>query len=72
MPPSPERREIYARLREILIEDQPMIGSMARTRFYVWHSRLRNFKPEEVYSNWWKYLDVVDPTAEEPVRVAGR
>jgi len=58
MPSSPERTALYARMREIVIEDQPMIGSMARTRFYVWRPRLRNFKPEEVYDTWWKYLDI--------------
>lgn len=59
MQPGPERTEIYGRMREIVIRDKPMIGSMARTRFYIWRPRLRNFQPEEVYGTWWKYLDIV-------------
>ena len=63
--PSPERTEIYSELRDIVIDEMPMIGSMARTRFYLWHERVKNFKPEEVYSTWWRYLDVVsEPVAE--------
>ncbi|MBI2568606.1 MAG: hypothetical protein HYV63_16410 [Candidatus Schekmanbacteria bacterium] len=57
--PSPERTALYRRLRDIVVEDQPMIGSMARTRTYLWHDRLKNHKPEEVYYDWWQYLDVV-------------
>ncbi len=60
MLPSPERTQIYTRLREIVIDQAPMIGSMARTRNYLVQRRLRNFRPEEVYSSWWQYLDVVD------------
>lgn len=58
MMPSPERAAMYQRLREIAIEEQPMIGSMARTRFYLWHDRVRNVHPEEVYYSWLKYVDV--------------
>ena len=32
----------------------PMIGSMARTRFYLINSRLKNFKPSEDFYNWIK------------------
>ena len=56
--PSPERTAMYERLRDIAIEEQPMIGSMARTRFYLWHDRVRNVHPEEVYYSWLKYVDV--------------
>jgi hypothetical protein len=45
-------------MRDMLIEDVPFIGSMARTRFYLTHDRLRNFKPVEVFSNWPKYLNI--------------
>lgn len=56
--PGPERTAIYRRLREIVIEEQPMIGSMARTRFWAWRDHLRHFQPEEVYYSWVKYLDL--------------
>lgn len=60
MSPSPERAALYAQLRDIVIEDCPAIGSMARTRSYVWNSRVKNFAPTEVWDTWFKFLDV-DP-----------
>jgi ABC-type transport system substrate-binding protein len=72
MPPSPERTAIYRRLRAMVIEDQPMIGSMARTRFYLWHPRLQNYRPEEVYSTFWKYLDLADHDGEPPAPAVAR
>lgn len=61
MPPSPERTELYERMRDMIIEDAPMIGSMARTRYYLIHDRLKNFKPTEDFLNWPKYLNVAEP-----------
>jgi oligopeptide transport system substrate-binding protein len=60
MPPSPERTELYVKMRDMIIEDAPFAGSMARTRFYLVNPRLKNFKPEETFYNWVKYLDVDD------------
>ena len=60
MPPSEERTKIYEKMRDIVLEDAPFIGSMARTRFYISHSRLKNFKPSEIFQNWPKYLDIED------------
>jgi len=58
MQPSPERTKLYEQMRDMIIEDAPMIGSMARTRQYLVHKRLRNCKPVEAFSNWAKYLNV--------------
>ena len=58
MPPSEERTKIYEQMRDMIIEDVPMIGSMARTRYYLIHDKLKNFKPVEVFSNWPKYLTI--------------
>ena len=58
MQPGPERTAVYEQMRDILIEDAPAIGSMARTRFYLWNPRLRNVMPSEVWSHWLKYLDI--------------
>ena len=58
MQPSPQRTAIYVKMRDMLIEDVPMIGSMARTRYYLIHDRLKNFKPEETFDNWAKYLTI--------------
>jgi len=58
MQPSKERTELYERMRDIVLNDMPFIGSMARTRFYLSHDRLKYFKPSETFKNWPKYLDI--------------
>ena len=60
MQPSPERTAKYVKMRDMIIEDVPMIGSMARTRYYLIHEHLKNFKPEETFANWAKYLTIKD------------
>ena len=61
MPPSEERTALYVKMRDMIIEDVPMIGSMARTRDYLNHDNLLNFKPVETFSNWPKYLNLKTP-----------
>lgn len=58
MEPSQERTQLYEKMRDMVVEDVPFIGSMARTRFYLVQPWLKNFKPEETFYNWVKYLDV--------------
>ncbi len=58
MSPSPERTQICEQMRDMVLEDCPYAGSMARTRFYVVRRHLKNMKPVEVFDNWYKYLDV--------------
>ena len=58
MQPSPERTAKYEKMRDMIIEDVPIIGSMARTRFYLIRDRLKNFKPVETFYNWPKYLTI--------------
>jgi oligopeptide transport system substrate-binding protein len=58
MPPGPERTALYEKMRDMLIEDCPYVGSMGRTRFYAISPWLKNFKPTEDFWNWPKYLDV--------------
>jgi ABC-type transport system substrate-binding protein len=58
MPPSDERTKIYETMRDMLIEDAPFAGSMARTRYYLVWPRLKNFLPTESFHNWFKYLEV--------------
>jgi oligopeptide transport system substrate-binding protein len=60
MPPGPERTALYEKMRDMIIEDAPFVGSMARYRFYLVNPRLKNFKPTEDFHNWVKYLDVDD------------
>lgn len=61
MPAGPERTELYAKMRDMVIEDAPYVGSQARTRYYLAQPWLKNFKPSETWHNWYKYLDV-DPS----------
>lgn len=58
MPESPERTALYEEMRDILIEDVPAFGSMARTRLYVWNRRVTNVLPSVMHFGWFKYLDV--------------
>jgi len=59
MTPSAERTALYEKMRDMVIEDCPYIGSMARIRFYLIRPRLKNCRPSETFLNWFKYLDVV-------------
>lgn len=56
--PGPERTAVYQQMREILIEDAPSFGSMARIRFFLWNKRLKNVLPDETHDNWRKYLNI--------------
>jgi len=58
MAPSAERTKLYEKMRDMVIEDCPYIGSMARTRNYLINPWLVNFKPTEDFGNWVKYLDL--------------
>lgn len=61
MEPGEERTAVYERMRDMVIEDVPFIGSQARTRFYLIAPWLENARPTERYYGWFKFLDV-DPT----------
>jgi ABC-type transport system substrate-binding protein len=58
MLPSPERTRLYQQMVDLLVADCPQIGSMSRTRFYLWQPRVRNLEPAEMWKSWLKYLDV--------------
>lgn len=58
MMPSPQRAKLYRRMNQILIDDAVVLGSMARTRSYLANKRLKNLKPNETMSTFWKYLRV--------------
>lgn len=60
MPSSPERTKIYEQMRDIVTNDAPYIGSLARTRYYLGQPWLLNFKPAESFHNWAKYLAIDD------------
>lgn len=58
MQPSPERTKLYEQMQQMLLNDVPYLGSMARTRHYVIHQRMKYFKPVETFENWFKYVDI--------------
>lgn len=58
MPPGPERTAIYEKMRDMVIEDTPYIGSQGRRRYYLINPWLLNCKPTERYNAWYKFLDV--------------
>ncbi len=60
MVPGDERTAMYERMRDMILEDVPYIGSMARERHYLSNPWVLNFKPTERYYSWYKYLDVDD------------
>ena len=55
---TPLRTRLYEDMRDIIIEDSPAIGALARTRMYLWNPRLTSMKPSEIWYGWLKYLDV--------------
>lgn len=60
MEPSPERTAIYEKMRDMIVEDAPYMGSMDRTRHYLIAPWAVNMRPTERDYRWFKYLDVDD------------
>jgi oligopeptide transport system substrate-binding protein len=58
MEPSAERTALYEEMRDMVIEDVPMVGSLARTRYYVYQPWLANARPTERFWSWFKYLGI--------------
>ncbi len=60
MLPGPERTAMYEQMRDMILEDVPFIGSMARERHYLINPWVLNCRPTERYWAWFKFLDVDD------------
>lgn len=58
MSPSPERTAIYERMRDLVIEDVPMVGGFSRKRFYLWNPRVENIRPDETWYTWIRHVRV--------------
>ncbi|MEN0019496.1 MAG: ABC transporter substrate-binding protein [Planctomycetota bacterium] len=58
MEPSPERTALYERLRNMVIEDTPYVGALARTRYWLMAPWVLNARPTQRTQSWFKYLDV--------------
>jgi len=56
--PGEERTALYVQMRDMVIADVPMIGSLARNRYYVWQPWLMNARPTPRFWSWFKFLDV--------------
>jgi oligopeptide transport system substrate-binding protein len=52
----PARNKIYQQINDIVLEEVPFIGAMARTRDYLIPHDTLNFKPEEMFHNHAKFL----------------
>ncbi|GJM18066.1 MAG: hypothetical protein DHS20C14_02790 [Phycisphaeraceae bacterium] len=65
MPAGDERTAIMVEMRDMILEDVPYVGSMARERHYVINPWLLNCKPTERYYAWFKFLDVDDSKRPE-------
>lgn len=60
MPPSAERTAIYRRMNQLLIDDCASIGSLARTRVYLWHKNVVQVPDREIVAGFYlKYVDVL-------------
>ncbi|MCK6548213.1 ABC transporter substrate-binding protein [Myxococcota bacterium] len=55
LPPSPERTKLYEEMRDLVIEDAPAVGGLARTRYYVMGPRVRGLAPDETWFGWIRY-----------------
>jgi ABC-type transport system substrate-binding protein len=58
MEPSAERTAIYERMRDMVIEDTPYLGAMARRRHYLVAPWAENCRPTERFWSWFKYVGV--------------
>ncbi len=68
MQDSPERTEKLIAMRNIILEDVPMIGSLARTVYRLAYRWVKNFHPVYSSCHWTKYvdLDANDPDRRDP------
>jgi ABC-type transport system substrate-binding protein len=58
MSPSPARTALYKKMNQLLIDQVASLGSMARTRYYLKNPTLKNCRPDETITTFWKYLKV--------------
>ena len=58
MLPSPERRELYKKMNQILVDDCVTISGFSRTILLVWHKNAIMVPTRNVVGNVFKYVDV--------------
>ncbi len=64
LPAGPERTALYRRLNRMVIDDCVIIGSLSRTRLYLWHPEIRMLPDREMAGGY--FLRFVDVTEELP------
>ncbi len=57
MDPGPERTALYEEMRDMILSDVPYVGSLARNRYFMVNSHMKNAKPTQRHWGWFKYLD---------------
>lgn len=63
LPPGPERRALYRRLNEMVIEDCVIIGSLSRTRLHLWKKHVRMLPDREMVGGFFlRFVDIRDET----------
>ena len=67
LPPGPERTALYKKMRDIFVEDSPWIPMVNRFRYQLYHSWVKNFKPELTVANYFKYIRV-DTNAKKDLK----
>jgi ABC-type transport system substrate-binding protein len=57
-PPGSERTKLYQKMRDIMVEDMPMIVTGHRLGYTVYHGWLKNLKRDMMMRGYYKYLRV--------------
>lgn len=56
MEPGPERTALYVQMRDMLIDDAPFVGSLARNRYFTINAHMKYAKPTQRFWSWFKYV----------------
>lgn len=60
-PPGPERTRLYRQLNEMVIDDCVLIGSISRTRLYLWKRQVRMLPDAEMGNGeFLRFVDIIE------------
>lgn len=57
-PPGAARTKLYHQMRDMVVEDTPWIFATHRLGYYLHHGWLKNYKPQSIIGDQFKYLRV--------------
>jgi oligopeptide transport system substrate-binding protein len=60
MPPGPQRTNMYKKMRDIVVDENPWIPGVHRLGYIVYHKWVNNFKRHRIITDYYKYMRV-DP-----------